>query len=289
MTDAEKAPWPAPAKINLFVHVLGRRDDGYHEIQTLFQFLDVGDRLYFRHRSDGRIRRTGGAAGIAETEDLVVTAAHRLREQAGIEAGVEIQLDKQLPVGGGLGGGSSDAATTLHALNHLWDLNLDMDALCALGAELGSDVPVFVRGQAAWAEGRGEQLTPVDPPEACYVVVQPPCSVSTAAIYGDEDLRRDSEPIDLSTFLADGARNDFQPVVSVRHELVGEALRWLACFGEARVTGTGACVFVRVSDQHEGQRVIERLPEDWKGFVARGLNRSPLLDRLASLRAGGGS
>lgn len=276
------AAWPAPAKLNLFIHVLGRRDDGYHDIQTLYQFLDFGDELRFRPRADGEIRRCNDVAGVPENEDIVLRAARRLREVAGdrASAGVDIELDKRIPMQAGLGGGSSDAATTLHALNRFWSLDLDLDTLAGLGAELGSDVPVFVRGHAAWGEGRGEQLQAVDGlDEPLFLVVCPDCAVSTAAIYAAEALPRDSERIGLADYLADGARNDFQPVVAAEHPVVAEALRWLAPYGDARLTGTGACVFVRVEDKAAGQEALELLPAQWRGFLARGCNRSVLLDR----------
>lgn len=276
------AAWPAPAKLNLFIHVLGRRDDGYHDIQTLYQFLDFGDELRFRPRADGEIRRCNDVAGVPENEDIVLRAARRLREVAGdrASAGVDIELDKRIPMQAGLGGGSSDAATTLHALNRFWSLDLDLDTLAGLGAELGSDVPVFVRGHAAWGEGRGEQLQAVDGlDEPLFLVVCPDCAVSTAAIYAAEALPRDSERIGLADYLADGARNDFQPVVAAEHPVVAEALRWLAPYGDARLTGTGACVFVRVEDKAAGQEALELLPAQWRGFLARGCNRSMLLDR----------
>lgn len=276
------AAWPAPAKLNLFIHVLGRRDDGFHDIQTLYQFLDFGDELRFRPRADGEIRRGNDVVGVPENEDIVLRAARRLREVGGerASAGVDIELDKRIPMQAGLGGGSSDAATTLHALNRFWSLDLDLDTLAGLGAELGSDVPVFVRGQAAWGEGRGEQLQAVDElDEPLFLVVCPDCAVSTAAIYAAEALPRDSERIGLADYLADGARNDFQPVVAAEHPEVAEALRWLAPYGDARLTGTGACVFVRVEDETAGREALELLPAQWRGFLARGCNRSTLLDR----------
>lgn len=280
MTSADAEAWPAPAKLNLFIHVLGRREDGFHDIQTLFQFLEAGDRLYFQHRDDGRIRLDAGDIALAEEENLVLRAARMLQEHSGSPNGADIRLEKHLPLGSGLGGGSSDAATTLHALNRLWDLDLSVEELAALGLELGADVPVFIHGRAAWGEGLGERLEPADPPEPWYVIITPPCRVSTAAMYQDEDLRRDSERIDMETFLAGRGRNDFQPVVAARHTPVSEALRWLASFGEARLTGTGACVYLAVDSRQAGERILERLPADWRGFVTRGRNRSVLLDRL---------
>lgn len=272
--------WPAPAKINLFIHVLGRREDGFHDIQTLFQFLDAGDRLDFGPRDDGRLRLEAGDLQLAEDDNLVLRAARLLRERTGCSRGVDIRLEKRLPLGSGLGGGSSDAATTLHALNQLWELGLPAAELARMGLELGADVPLFIHGQAAWGEGLGENLEPADPPEPWYVIITPPCRVSTAAMYQDEDLRRDSERIDMDAFLAGRGRNDFQPVVAARHEAVSEALRWLASFGDARLTGTGACVYLATDSREAGEDILERLPADWRGFVTRGRNRSALLDRL---------
>ena len=274
--------WAAPAKLNLFLHVLGRRDDGYHDLQTVFQFLDFHDTLRFRPRQDGQIVRHGGLATVPADEDLVVRAARALRVLAGRagELGVDILLDKRIPEQGGLGGGSSNAATTLVALNHLWSLNLSLETLAAVGAELGADVPVFVHGHAAWAEGRGDQLSPVALPEPCYLVVNPDCAISTAALFAAPDLRRDSEAIDLADFLAGRGRNDFQPLAEAACPDVAEALAWLGRFGPARLTGTGACVFLPFDSRADAVAAHAALPEPWQGFVARGLNRSPLLDSL---------
>lgn len=278
-----EAAWPAPAKLNRFIHVLGRRDDGFHDIQTLFQFIDLCDELRFEPRDDGAIRRAGDVPGVPADEDIVVRAAEALREAGGAKAasGVDIQLEKRIPMQAGLGGGSSDAATTLHALNRFWALGLDRDELAAIGARLGSDVPVFVRGEAAWGQGRGERLEPAsDLDEPDFLLVCPDCAVSTAEIYGAEALARDSETITMAEFLADGGRNDFQPVVAAEYPAVAEALRWLAPWGDARLTGTGACVFVAIQEQERGREALTRLPEHWQGYLVRGLNRSPLMERL---------
>ncbi|HKK13777.1 MAG TPA: 4-(cytidine 5'-diphospho)-2-C-methyl-D-erythritol kinase [Gammaproteobacteria bacterium] len=276
------AAWPAPAKLNLFLHIVGRRADGYHRLQTLFQFLDYGDALRFRVRDDGRISRRAPLAGVEEAADLTLRAARLLQKAAGTELGVEIALDKRLPAGGGLGGGSSDAATTLVALNALWGTGLDRGQLAALALELGADVPVFVGGQAAWAEGVGEQLTAVSLPEPWYVVVAPAVTVSTAGIFSDPQLTRDSAQITISDFLAHGGRNDCEPVVRRRYPAVAQALDWLGRHGNARLTGTGGCVFAAFDGRAEAEAVHEALPPRWTGFVARGRNRSPLLDRLAA-------
>lgn len=283
-TDAiDGAAWPAPAKLNRFIHVLGRRDDGFHDIQTLFQFIDLCDELRFEPRDDGVIRRVGDVPTVPADQDIVVRAAEALREAGGTKAasGVDIHLDKRIPMQAGLGGGSSDAATTLHALNRFWSLGLDMDDLSAIGARLGSDVPVFVRGVAAWGEGRGERLEPApDLDEPVFLLICPDCAVSTAEIYGAEALARDSEAITMAEFLADRGRNDFQPVVSAEYPAVAEALRWLAPWGDARLTGTGACVFVAVEDKTRGREALTRLPERWQGYLVHGRNRSPLMERL---------
>ncbi len=274
-------PWPAPAKLNLFLHITGRRADGYHELQTIFQFLTIGDWLYFDLQPAGGIRLAGCPAGVPETQDLTVRAACLLRETAGSSAGVTIYNDKRLPVGGGLGGGSSDAATTLVVLNRLWRLGLDTDTLASLGLVLGADVPVFVRGQAAWAEGVGEILTPVTPPEAWFLVVVPPVSVSTADIFSDVELTRDTPRMKIPDLLAGGGWNDCEAVVCRRYPEVAAALDWLSAFSPARMTGTGGCVFAVFESEAQAQAVAEQLPANLSGFVARGVNRSPLLAALA--------
>ena len=271
--------WPAPAKLNLFLHVLGRREDGYHRLQTLFQFLDHGDTLRIAPRADGRIVRVEGPAEIDPEQDLAIRAARALQSATGCALGAEIAVHKRIPTGAGLGGGSSDAATVLVALNRLWDCGLDSDALAVLGLKLGADVPVFVRGQAAWAEGVGEELTPVTLPEPWYLVLVPPVHVATAAVFGAPELKRDSAPITLADYLRDGGRNDCTPVTAARFPPVAEALRWLELQGcEARMSGTGAAVFAAGADETRARQLLERAPAAWRGFVARGRNRSPLLD-----------
>jgi 4-diphosphocytidyl-2-C-methyl-D-erythritol kinase len=271
--------WPAPAKLNLFLHVLGRRADGYHELQTGFQFLDWGDRLHFELDDDTAITRVGWR-DVPPDQDLVVRAAALLRERAGIGEGVTIHLTKSLPVGGGLGGGSSDAATTLVAMNRLWDAGLGIDELCALGLELGADVPVFVRGRAALAEGVGERLKAVDWPEAWYLVVDPGVSVSTRAVFEAPELTRNSAPTTIAGLLAHGGRNDCEPVVRRRYPEVGRALDWLGEHGPARMTGTGGCLFASFETREQAESVRRNVPAPWRARAARGLNRSPLLDRL---------
>ena len=220
-------PWPAPGKLNLFLHIVGRRSDGYHLLQTAFQFIDLCDELSFWHRADGVIERVGEVAGVPAGADLALRAARVLAAQHGVRAGVGIELRKRLPVQGGVGGGSSDAATVLVALNRLWRLDLSVEALAALGLGLGADVPVFVRGQAAWAEGVGEQLTPADFPAPIYVLVQPDVTVPTAELFQATELTRDSPVITITGFPTTGGRNDFEPVVRRRYPAVAEALDWL--------------------------------------------------------------
>ena len=286
MIAAISRSWPAPAKLNLFLHITGRRADGYHLLQTLFQFLDYGDMLDFELRSDGEITRPAGPVGIAAADDLAVRAAALLRTRSGVRQGADIHLHKRLPHQAGLGGGSSDAATTLVALNRLWATGLDTGELAALALELGADVPVFVRGRAAWAEGVGEILTPVDPPEPWYLVVQPDCRIATREIFQAPDLTRNSAPITIARFYAGEGHNDFEPVVRKRYPEVAEALDWLRPKAPARLTGSGACVFAAFEREAAAHRALSELPQGWRAFVARGCNRSPLLSRLAAEPAG---
>lgn len=275
------ALWPAPAKINRFLHVIGRRDDGYHLLQTLFQFLDMGDRLHFNCTADGRVRRLGAVPGVSEIADLSVRAARLLQDATDCALGAVIRVDKRLPIGGGLGGGSSDAATTLVALNEIWDTGLDENALADLGLRLGADVPVFVRGRAAWGEGVGEQLVPVKLDEPWFLVVDPGIPVATAQVFQAAELTRNSPRITIGSFYAGGARNDCEPVVRRLYPEIGCALDWLERFGEAHLTGTGGCIFAPFEQEHEARSVLARLPRRWRGWVARGCNRSPLWRRLS--------
>jgi 4-diphosphocytidyl-2-C-methyl-D-erythritol kinase len=278
-------PWPAPAKLNLFLHILGRRPDGYHELQTCFQFVDLCDEISIEVRADGRIRRLAEIAGVAEDADLCVRAARALKIATGCALGADIRVHKRIPLGGGLGGGSSDAATCLVALNHLWQLHQPAEALAALGLALGADVPVFVRGRAAWAEGVGERLTPLYAPlapiEANYLIVKPNVSVGTAEVFADPELTRNSAAITINGFLASGGRNDCVGVVRRRYPEVARALDWLSVYGPARLTGTGSCVFLACETVDLRQEILAQLPPGWEAFSARGLNDSPLLERLA--------
>ena len=280
--EAMAQAWPAPAKLNLMLRVLGRRPDGYHRLQTVFQFIDRCDRLWFTTRDDGLIQRADALPGVPESADLTLRAARALQAHCGCPRGVEIRLDKTLPMGGGLGGGSSDAATTLVALNRLWGLDLPEDELAAIALPLGADVPVFVRGRAAWAEGVGEQLTAVELPEPWYLVLTPPGQVATAAVFGDPQLTRDSLPVTLADFVAGDRRNDCLGVVRRGYPEVAAALDWLQGVGGGQLTGTGGCVFAVFADQHRALAARDLAPPRFRAFVARGLNRSPLLDRLAS-------
>jgi 4-diphosphocytidyl-2-C-methyl-D-erythritol kinase len=286
MSAAPPLPWPAPAKLNLFLHILGRRPDGYHELQTCFQFVDLCDEISLEVRADGRIRRVAAIADVAEEADLCVRAARALQSAAGCALGADIGVLKRIPMGGGLGGGSSDAATCLVALNHLWQLRWPIDDLAALGLKLGADVPVFVRGRAAWAEGIGERLTPLYPPEAPsetnYLILKPNIGVSTAEVFQDIELTRNSAPITIHGFLASGGRNDCLSVVRRRYPEVARALDWLSGYGPARLTGTGACVFMACETWARGGEILRELPPGWNGFLVRGLNDSPLLERLAT-------
>jgi 4-diphosphocytidyl-2-C-methyl-D-erythritol kinase len=286
LSEALERPWPAPAKLNLFLHILGRRADGYHELQTCFQFVDLCDELTIRVRADGRIRRVAGEYAVSEEADLVVRAARALQAASACSRGAEIGVLKRIPLGGGLGGGSSDAATCLVALNHLWNLDWPLDRLAALGLTLGADVPVFVRGRAAWAEGIGERLTPLypplAPPEDNYLILKPNVAVGTAAVFQDPELTRNSAPITIHGFLASGGSNDCLAVVRRRYHEVARAFDWLSAFGHARLTGTGACVFLACGALARGREIAREVPSQIEAFVARGLNDSPLLERLAA-------
>ncbi|HYQ71524.1 MAG TPA: 4-(cytidine 5'-diphospho)-2-C-methyl-D-erythritol kinase [Gammaproteobacteria bacterium] len=278
---AASGPWPAPGKLNLFLHITGRRADGYHELQTLFQFLDRCDWLYFDVGAPQGVRLTGQPAGVPADTDLCVRAARLLLEATGTAHGVIIYNDKCLPVGGGLGGGSSDAATTLVVLNRLWKLGLDIKELAELGLRLGADVPVFVHGHAALAEGVGEVLTPASPPEQWFLVLVPPVSVSTADIFSAPDLTRDTPRTKIPDLISGGGRNDCEAVVRRRYPEVAAALDWLDRFSPSRMTGTGACVFAGFTTEADAQAVARQIPQTWTGFVARGANRSPLQAALA--------
>ncbi|BCA30786.1 4-(cytidine 5'-diphospho)-2-C-methyl-D-erythritol kinase [Metapseudomonas otitidis] len=274
---------PAPAKLNLMLHILGRRPDGYHELQTLFQFLDHGDELGFSLREDGAIHLRTEMPGVPHDSNLIVRAARSLQQASGTRLGADIWLDKRLPMGGGIGGGSSDAATTLLGLDHLWQTRLGEERLAELGLALGADVPVFVRGRAAFAEGVGERLQPVTLEEPWFLVAVPQVFVSTAEVFTDPELTRNSAPINLRSLLEGGSRNDCQPVVEKRYPEVRNALMWLNKFTSARLTGTGACVFGSFPNRDDADKVARQLPATLPSFVAKGSNISMLHRRLESL------
>lgn len=277
--------WPAPAKINLFLHVTGRRPDGYHLLQTLFQFVDYGDELAFTVRTHGDIHRISHLPGVEPAQDLVIRAAQLLKTATGTSAGADIDVIKRLPLGGGLGGGSSDAATVLVALNELWGTGLDAAALAALGLTLGADVPVFIHGLAAWAEGVGEILTPCPAAESAVLVVTPHCQVDTRQVFSDPHLTRASAPVTMRGFSLPMTRNDCEPVTRRLYPEVGTALDWLSRYAPARMSGTGASVYAFFADLEQADAVARQVPGGWRQFHGWRRNRSPLLDFRSALRA----
>ena len=294
--------WPAPAKLNLYLNITGRREDGYHNLQTVFQFLDVADRLRFEVRDDKKIQRKTDNEGVKAEDDLVVKAAIALQKASATEKGADIYLQKLLPMGGGVGGGSSDAATTLIALNQLWQTGLDMDALKEIGLSLGADVPIFIHGHAAFAEGVGEQLTTVEPHEPIYLVVKPEINISTAEIFNDQQLTRDCPAIRICD-LQIGTENEaptleklgnvFEPVVARHYPEIAEVIQLLnrhtkqyakpGQYSKARLTGTGACVYATFESEEDAEQVMAQLPDNCDAFIARGLNQSPLQAMLDSV------
>ncbi|MDC9817882.1 4-(cytidine 5'-diphospho)-2-C-methyl-D-erythritol kinase [Pectobacterium polonicum] len=279
--------WPAPAKLNLFLHITGQRPDGYHLLQTLFQFLDYGDTLTIRPRDDDEINLLTPVEGVDNEQNLIVRAARLLQQHCEhhnihtIQRGADISIDKCLPMGGGLGGGSSNAATVLVALNHVWQSGLSVDSLAELGLQLGADVPVFVRGHAAFAEGIGEQLTPANPPEKWYLVAHPGVSIATPLIFSDPELTRNSPVRDLETLLNQTFVNDCEAIARKRFREVEQLLSWLLEYAPARLTGTGACVFAEFDTEFAARQVLDQAPEWLNGFVARGVNVSPLHRKLS--------
>lgn len=280
--EAGWSEWPAPAKLNLFLRIVGRRADGYHELQTVFRLLEWGDSVRLRVREDGRIRRLTGLESVPEAADLAVRAAHSLREASGSGLGVDIAIEKRIPPGGGFGGGSSDAASVLCALNELWGAGLTIDELAAIGLRLGADVPVFVRGANAWAEGVGERLTPLDLPPAWYLIVDSGASVPTAELFQAPDLTRDAAPAKIADFVS-GAElgNAFEAVLRRRESRVDEVLSALSRFGAARLTGTGGGCFVAFPDRPSAEDALAALPPDWRAWVSAGAAVSPLHRQLA--------
>ncbi len=272
--------WPAPAKLNLFLHVVGRRDDGYHLLQTAFRLLDRRDRLRYAPRDDGRVALFRPLPGIDESTELSVRAARMLLAESGSKQGIDIEIEKNIPVGGGLGGGSSDAATTLAVLNRLLRLGASSDDLVRLGLALGADVPFFLFGRNAFGEGIGERLTPLELPPAWYVVLVPPVAVPTKAIFSAPELTANSKTVKISSFSAGFGRNDLEPIVCRRHGEIAAHLAWLKQFGDARLSGSGACVFAEFRSEHEAGEVLSGMPDKMTGFVARGLERHPLAELL---------
>ncbi|NLC23393.1 MAG: 4-(cytidine 5'-diphospho)-2-C-methyl-D-erythritol kinase [Oxalobacter sp.] len=277
---------PAPAKLNLFLHITGRRPDGYHLLQTVFQLIDFGDTLHFTFREDGNICRVTAIEGIPEKQDLIVRAALLLQreifQRTRKKPGVNIAIEKRLPAGGGLGGGSSDAATTLMALNHLWECGLNKEELMQMGLQLGADIPFFIFGHNAFAEGIGEILRPVDTPDGWFVVIHPNISVPTAAIFASRELTRNTERIkmlDFPGYLTENSflgKNNLQSVAEKLYPPVSEAIEWLNRYADARMTGSGACVFARFNSEAEADKVVSKIPGEWKGWKARGLQIHPL-------------
>lgn len=281
--------YPAPAKLNLFLHITGRRADGYHLLQSVFQLIDFADQLQFALRDDGQIHRITDVPGVAPEDDLIMRAARLLEAAAsarGISVpGVDIGIDKQLPMGGGLGGGSSDAATTLIALNQLWQTGLSKAALMQLGLRLGADVPFFLFGGNAFVEGIGEQLTPLITPQTWFVIVHPGVAVPTPLIFGAADLTRDTKAVKMSDFSAGPlgfGRNDLQAVAARAFPAVADALKWLSDFGAARMTGSGACVFVAVASESQAEMICQSVPagSGWRAWKARSMAAHPLASRL---------
>ena len=273
--------WAAPAKLNLMLHIVGRRSDGYHELQTVFQLITLYDAIDITVRDDGVISRPNGPARVPESEDLVVRAAHALKAATGTGLGADLSVLKRIPMGGGLGGGSSDAATTLVGLNQMWKTGLTSAQLATIGTKLGADVPIFIAGRSAWAEGIGERLTPVSlGAESWYLVIFPGIAVPTASVFQAPELTRNSPPTTMRGFLETGGRNDCEAVVRARFPAVGEALEWLGRHAPARLTGTGSSVFAKFSRAADAERVAARVPDVWRAFVARGIDESPLLEEL---------
>ena len=281
---------PAPAKLNLFLHITGQRDDGYHLLQTIFQFLDYSDEIQLSLRTDGKIQRVKGLEHIPQESDLCVRAARLLQDKSSSSFGVDISIIKKLPIGGGIGGGSSDAATILLGLNKLWDCGFSIQRLAEIGLSLGADVPVFIHGFAAWGEGVGEKLTAINVPEKWFLVVHPKVFVSTAEIFTDKALTRDCEPIRIARFLEDSGvekklenvSNVFEPVVRKKYPEIAKAIDWLSSFSPSRLTGTGSCLFASFKSESSAKLVLSQLPKDrqWQGFVAKGVNISPLISSL---------
>ena len=287
MIDTTPTAWPAPAKLNLFLHVVGRRADGYHLLQTLFQIVDLADSVTLSARADGEIRRIDPLPGVAVEDDLCVRAARALQRATGCALGADIALHKRIPIGGGLGGGSSDAATVLVALNEIWETGLNGDDLASIGLQLGADVPVFVQMHSAWAEGIGDVLQPVESNGQVFIVVYPGVHVATPQIFSAPELTRDTPLTTIARFLSgEPSHNDLEPVVRARHREVDSALRWLSSHASARMSGSGSCVFAAMADEAQADAVVAGCPVQWRAYKVRGLVQSPLADAVSAYRAG---
>ncbi|CCN84508.1 4-diphosphocytidyl-2-C-methyl-D-erythritol kinase [Vibrio nigripulchritudo SFn27] len=282
---SRKTTWPSPAKLNLFLYITGQRPNGYHELQTLFQFIDHGDELVIQANQTGEITLTPEIEGVSLEDNLIWKAATALQNKAGCQLGAHIELDKVLPMGGGIGGGSSNAATTLVALNYLWQTNLGDDELADIGLALGADVPVFVRGHAAFAEGVGEELYSAEPEEKVYLVIRPNVSIATADIFTHPQLTRNTPKRDLATLLDTPYENDCEKIVRILYPEVDKQLSWLLQYAPSRLTGTGSCIFGEFSSKKEANSVLSQLPDDVHAFVAAGVNLSPLKERLAGYQS----
>lgn len=273
----------SPAKLNLMLNITGRRDDGYHLLETVFQFIDLCDDLQFTVNNEGVVQRLSGNSPVAAADDILLKAAMLLQSRFQVDEGVSISIDKRIPIGGGLGGGSSNAATCLLALNHLWGLGQSLDQLSGIGIELGADVPVFVRGRAAWGTGIGEVLEPMELDEPVYLVIDPKIEVSSAQIFAAQELTRNNDPLTIRAFLRGEGSNVCQPVVRKRYPQVAAAIDWLDQSAPARMSGTGACVFAAFDSLERAEEVKSRVPKKWSAFLARGLNRNPLHQQLGLL------
>ncbi|HCB18452.1 MAG TPA: 4-(cytidine 5'-diphospho)-2-C-methyl-D-erythritol kinase [Alteromonas sp.] len=275
--------WPSPAKLNLFLHILGRYDNGYHKLQSLFQMLDYGDKLAFDINHTGTIAMSTPLKGVKDEDNLIIRAAKLLAAQTKTKLGAHISLEKCLPMGGGIGGGSSNAATTLVALNALWGTRLSVHQLADIGLQLGADVPIFVRGETAFAEGVGEQITPAPQPEQWFLVANPNVHISTGEIFTAQELTRNTPSMDWADYKFEETRNDCQQLVVNRYPEVAKLLQWLLHYAPSRMTGTGACVFATFSDPDQAKAVQQALPGNWHGFVAKGVNTSPLQLKLQEM------
>lgn len=280
---AESLILSAPAKLNLMLHITGRRDDGYHLLETVFQFIDLADHIEFNANDEGSIERLPGNSPVDAEDDILVTTATLLQSRFRVDKGVSIGIDKRIPIGGGLGGGSSDAAACLLALNRLWELDLSLDQLAGIGLELGADVPVFVRGRAAWASGIGEVLQEIELEQPIYLVIDPKIAVSTAQIFAAQELTRNCDPLTIRAFLRGSGRNVCEPVVRNLYPQVGEAIDWLSQYATARMSGTGACVFAAIDSLEQAEVVKSQVPRQWEAYITRAMNYNPVHQQLGLL------